>query len=138
MQILEKVHDRAVLPLNEAFAKLTARELGQDLLERGDDLVHVGTLGWVVLHHTCDQRLQKRDIGIDLASIMWVSASSEPQANGTTYIKEVLPNKITHVVYIGVERIPRRTPVVLELRDRLVSAKYGNLKWIRLLRTVAP
>ena len=49
MQILEKVHDRAVLPLNEAFAKLTARELGQDLLERGDDLVHVGTLGWVVL-----------------------------------------------------------------------------------------
>ena len=67
MQILEKVHDRAVLPLNEAFAKLTARELGQDLLERSDDLVHAGTLGWVVLHHTCDQRLEKRKVGIDLA-----------------------------------------------------------------------
>ena len=57
MQILEKVHDRAVLPLNEAFAKLTARELGQDLLERSDDLGHAGTLAWVVLHHTSYQGL---------------------------------------------------------------------------------
>ena len=68
MQILEEVHDRAVLSVDKPCAKLAAGQLGQDLLERGDDLVHVGTLGGVVLHHTCDERLEKCQVRVHLAS----------------------------------------------------------------------
>ncbi len=53
-----------------------------------------------------------------------------------TYLQEVLPDEIPHVVYIGMEGIARYSPILLELGNSSVATEDRNLERVGLFRTV--
>ncbi len=69
MQVLENVDEYVVLPLYEPFSELPAGQLGQDLPERRDDIVHRRALAWFVLNHGGDERLHEVKVRVFLRSI---------------------------------------------------------------------